>query len=79
MQRVLDGIGSTLGQVQCAQLGIDFLEVRHGGHTARFQSFHGDHVFDARSHSMTSETLGVRDHNPVGGIAEDATQRVDLC
>ena len=72
------GIAATLGQIQRAQLRIDFLEIRHRRHASGFECLHGDYIFDAGAHRMTGEALGVGNHDAIGVFAEDVTQGIDL-
>ena len=77
-QCVLDGISPAFRQVQRAQVRVNFLEIGHRRYHSRFQCLHCHDIFDARAHGMTGEAFRVGDHNLIGAVAEDVTQRVDL-
>ena len=75
---VLNGIVSAFRQVQLSQFRIDFPKVGDRGYATGFQRLDRDDIFDARTHGVTGEALGVGDHNAIRDVAEDATKRVDL-
>ena len=77
-QRVLHRINAALRQVQRAQLRINLLEVGHRRYHSRFQRFHSQDVFHARTHRVAGKALGVSDHNLVRIVTKDVTQRMDL-
>ena len=78
MYGVIDGIGAAFGEIQRAEFRVDFLEVGNGGHAAGFERLYGDDIFDAGTHRVTRHTLGVGDHDAIGDISKDTTQRVNL-
>src|SRR5207253_161811 len=45
---------------------------------AGFERLYGDDIFDAGTHRVTRHTLGVGDHDAIGDISKDTTQRVNL-
>ena len=77
-QGVLDGIDAAFRQVQRPSSGSTSLKLATGGTQSGFQRLHRDDIFDAGAHGVTGEALGVGDHDLIGGVAEDAAQRVDL-
>ncbi len=77
-QRILDRIRASLRQVERSQLRIDFLEVSHRRDATGFQRFHRQHFLDAGRHGVAGEALGVGNHDLIGDVAENMTQRMNL-
>ena len=71
-------VPASLGEVENAQLGIDFPEVRDRRDEAGLEHLHADDVLDAGSHRVPREALRVRHDDAVGRGAEDASQGEDL-
>ena len=58
---VSDGILAALGQIQCAQLGIDFLEVWNGRYNSGLEDLYRYGLFHPNAHGVAGVPLGVGD------------------
>ncbi len=77
-QGVAHRISAAARQVEPAQIGVGLAVVGHRRHQAGLQHLHRHHVFDAGTHRMAGEALGVGDDDALGRRTEHVAQRADL-
>ncbi|OPZ52609.1 MAG: hypothetical protein BWY91_02247 [bacterium ADurb.BinA028] len=77
-QGVAHRVGTTLGQVEVAQVGVGLLVVGNRRHEPCLQGLDRDDVLDAGAHGVTGEALGVGDDDLVGIGSEGLAQGVDF-
>ena len=65
-------------QVEGTQLGVHLPEVGDGRHDAGLQRLHRDDIFQADTHRVAGDALGVGDDDAVGTCAEHPAQSVYL-